>query len=193
MARWLSRSLAVAGMGGTLLVGGGAAALAAPAPAPQNPVGDLTKNLPLSVPTDLTKNLPLQIPTDLPVKLPPLQLPALPIPSGPLVQVCGIAAGLSGPINGSCPDSGQTVVTNPTPKPQPVETKTVTKTVEKQPVIVQQPVKVQPAPVPVQQVASNQKLAYTGFETMPIAAAGLAALIGGVVLTAVARPRKRMV
>jgi hypothetical protein len=190
MARWLSRSLAVAGMGGTLLVGGGAAALAAPAPQ-QNPVGDLSKQLPLSVPTDLTKNLPLQLPTDLPVKLPPLQLPALPIPSGPLVQVCGIAAGLSGPINGSCPDSGQTVVTNPTPKP--VETKTVTKTVEKQPVIVQQPVKVQPAPAPVQPVASNQKLAYTGFETMPIAAAGLAALIGGVVLTTVARPRKRAV
>lgn len=186
MARWLSRSLAVAGMGGTLLIGGGAAALAAPA---QDPVGDLTKQLPLSVPTDLTNNLPIQIPTDLPVKLPPLQLPALPIPSGPLVQVCGIAAGLSGPINGSCPDSGQVIVQ--TPKPQPVETKTVTKVVEKQPVIVQQPVKVQPAPAPVQQVASNQKLAYTGFETMPIAAAGLAALIGGVVLTSVARPRKR--
>ena len=189
MARWLSRSLAVAGMGGTLLIGGGAAAFAAPAPAQQDPLGDLAKQLPLSVPTDLSKNLPLQLPTELPLKLPPLQLPALPIPSGPLVQVCGIAAGLSGPINGSCPDSGQQVVTVQSPKP--VETKTVTKVVEKQPVIVQQPVKVQPAPVPVQQVASNQKLAYTGFETMPIAVAGLAALIGGVVLTTVARPRRR--
>lgn len=190
MARWLSRSLAVASVGGTLLIGGGTAALAAPAPAQQDPVSDLTKQLPL--PTDLTKNLPLQVPTGLPplqlpgLKLPGLRLPALPVPSGPLVQVCGIAAGLSGPINGSCPGSGQKVVT--VQKPKPVQTTTVVKkVVHEQPVVIEQPA---PA-APVRQAASTQKLAYTGFETMPIAAAGLAALIGGVVLTAVARPRRR--
>ena len=42
------------------------------------------------------------------------------------------------------------------------------------------------------QVASapTGKLAYTGFATLPVLSAGLAALIGGVVLTAVARPRR---
>jgi hypothetical protein len=207
MARWLARGVALVGIGGAVAVGGGAAAYAAgpSGTSAQDPVSSLTKQLPTALPSlpgvdpndlgkqlqqgaqQLTGALPSGLPLPpLPSKL-PLDLSGL-VPKAPLV--CGIGIGIGGPINGSCPDSGQKVTTVTKPVPSVIR-KTV---------VVQQPAKPAPTkvvavPVPVnypQQVAAapTGKLAYTGFETGPVLAAGLAALIGGVVLTACARPRR---
>lgn len=201
MGRWLARGVAVVGIGGVVALGGGAAAFAqgAPAAGSPDPVSSLTKQLPVQLPslpgldpTDLAKQLqegakalPLQLPTGLPLALPtklPLDLSGL-VPKTPLV--CGVGVGIGGPINGSCPGSGQKVVTQHGPK----ETRTVIVPEPAQP----GPTKFVHVPVNYQQpvaAAPSGKLAYTGFETTPVLAAGLAALIGGVVLTSCARPRR---
>jgi hypothetical protein len=204
MGRWLARGVAVIGIGGVVALGGAAAAFAdgATGSGSQDPLSSLTKQLPVQLPSlpgldpkDLTKqlqdgakDLPLQLPTGLPLTLPtklPLDLSNL-VPKAPLV--CGIGIGIGGPINGSCPGSGQKVVTQHGPK----EVKTVIVHQPAQPV----PTKIVPVPVNYQQpvaAAPGGKLAYTGFETTPVLAAGLAALIGGVVLTSCARPRRAAV
>ncbi len=202
MARWLARGVALVGIGGAVALGGGAAAYAdgPSGTSAQDPVSSLTKQLPTALPSlpgldpndlgkqlqqgaqQLTGALPSGLP--LPSKL-PLDLSGL-VPKAPLV--CGIGIGIGGPINGSCPDSGQkiTKVTKPVPS-------VVRKTVVVQEPAKPAPTKVVQVPVPVnyqQAAAPTGKLAYTGFETGPVLAAGLAALIGGVVLTAWARPRR---
>jgi len=205
MGRWLARGVAIAGIGGVLALGGGAAAFAeggAAANTQTDPLSSLTKQLQAS-----SKQLPAaQLPT-LPLdpaeltkllqngakSLSALQLPKLPdlsglVPKTPLI--CGIGLGIanSTPVNGVCPGGRVVTVTKTVPK---TRTRTVTKVVH---VPAKTTTKVVQVPVNYQQpvaAAPTGKLAYTGFETTPVLAAGVAALIGGTVLTACARPRRR--
>jgi len=195
MGRWLVRGVAIAGIGGVVALGGGSAAFAqggAAATTQPDPLSSLTKQLqggtaalptlPLD-PAQLTKLLENGAKSLSALKLP--DLGGL-VPKTPLV--CGIGLGIanSTPVNGLCPGSKVVTVTKTVPK---TKTRTVTK-------VVHEPTKTKVVAVPVnyqQPVAAapTGKLAYTGFETTPVLAAGVAALIGGTVLTACARPRRR--
>lgn len=187
MGRWFARGVAVAGIGGVLALSGGAAAFAQGS---TDPLSSLTNQLQSSTsslpslpslpeldPSQLTKILEQS------AKSLPLQLPDLSslTPKTPLI--CGVTVVAISPANSNCPHSGQKTVY--VTKQTPPVTRTVVvhepSTVVEQPVNYQQPVAAAP----------TGKLAYTGFATTPVLAAGAAALIGGVVLTACARPRKR--
>lgn len=190
MGRWLARGVAVAGIGGALALSGGAAAFAQGSTGATDPLSSLSKqlqdssaSLPELDPTQLTKILE-QNSKSLPLQLPPLKLPDLSslTPKTPLI--CGVTIGI-GPNNSNCPGSGQKKVY--VTKTVPPKQVTVTKVVHEPTKVVVQPVNEQ-QPVA---AAPTGKLAYTGFETGPVLAAGVAALIGGTVLTACARPRKR--
>jgi hypothetical protein len=198
MGRWLARGVAVAGIGGVLALSGGAAAFAqggTGASSTTDPLSSLSKQLqdsstslptlPELDPTQLTELLN-QGAKSLPLQLPPLKLPDLSslTPKTPLI--CGVTVIALSPTNSNCPGSGQKTVHVTKVVPAKPITRTVTK-------VVHEPTKVVGQPVNYQQPAAvaSGKLAYTGFETTPVLAAGAAALIGGTVLTACARPRKR--
>jgi hypothetical protein len=193
MGRWLARGVAVAGIGGVLALSGGAAAFAqGTSTSTTDPLSSLSKqlqsgapSLPELDPTQLTKILE-QSAKQLPLQLPPLKLPDLSslTPKTPLV--CGVTVIALSPTNSNCPGSGQKTVNVTKVVPAKPITRTVTRVVHEPAKVVEQPVNYQ-QPV----AAASGKLAYTGFETTPVLAAGVAALIGGTVLTACARPRKR--
>lgn len=192
MGRWLARGVAVAGIGGVLALSGGAAAFAqGTSTGATDPLSSLSKqlqdsskslpSLPELDPTQLTKILQ-QSAKSLPLKLPDLSSLT---PKTPLI--CGVTVIALSPTNSNCPGSGQKTVHVTQIVPAKPITRTVTKVVHEPTRVVEQPVNYQ-QPVA---AAPTGKLAYTGFETTPVLAAGAAALIGGTVLTACARPRRR--
>lgn len=192
MGRWLARGVAVAGIGGVLALSGGAAAFAqGTSTGATDPLSSLSKqlqdsskslpSLPELDPTQLTKILQ-QSAKSLPLKLPDLSSLT---PKTPLI--CGVTVVALSPTNSNCPGSGQKTVHVTQIVPAKPITRTVTRVVHEPTRVVEQPVNYQ-QPVA---AAPTGKLAYTGFETTPVLAAGAAALIGGTVLTACARPRRR--